>query len=109
MRMVTALLLHRSRGEATEGEAHLVGELLRSCAVPAYGVERLRVRSAPGGVELVAHVRAEGEPQALVLARALLAAAQVPLLAFGYTVGEVAPLTMAEATAELPSPASVLK
>ncbi|MFI5529620.1 hypothetical protein ACIA8O_13890 [Kitasatospora sp. NPDC051853] len=89
MRMVTAVLLRRSGGAGTEGEAHLVDELLRSHAVPEHGVERLRVRPAPEGIGLVAFVRAETEPRALISVRALLAAAHAPLHAFGYTVAAV--------------------
>ncbi|GAA2993824.1 hypothetical protein GCM10020229_02850 [Kitasatospora albolonga] len=89
MRMVTVVLLRRGGGAGTDGEAHLVDELLRSHAVPEHGVERLRVRPAPEGIGAVVFVRAATEVRALISVRALLAVAHAPLHAFGYTVAAV--------------------
>ncbi|MFH9738959.1 hypothetical protein ACH4MA_14820 [Streptomyces roseolus] len=90
MRMVRALLASAAVGdEASTAGAGLIEDLLWAHAVLADGLEHIRVRPLPHGMDVVLFLSTPSDASALLAAAGLLDRLQRPLARHGYTGGVV--------------------
>ncbi|MFF9524715.1 hypothetical protein ACF1DV_22460 [Streptomyces achromogenes] len=87
MRIVSVTLrAHDDGSPRPTGIEPLLHDLLWAHAVPAAGLEHVRVRPARAGLEAVFFVRAASDAEAVTGVRHLLARVREPVAAHGYAV-----------------------
>ncbi|MFD8012321.1 hypothetical protein [Streptomyces sp. NPDC058955] len=87
MRMVRVLLTGQAGVPGLAALPSLIHDLLWAHAVPADGLEHVRIRPLPGGLDVVLFLKAATDETALRSAEALLERVREPFARHGFSGG----------------------